>query len=336
MIFSRIKRFVGALQPCGQVLLYHRVAPTLSDPQLLAISPPCFAEQMAYIRRNAVPMALTDMVRAATEGTLPRRAVAVTFDDGYADNYRYAKPILESVGVPATVFSVSNAVSAQAEYWWDAIERAILGQKGSMTLQLNIAGETRTWVLSGDPGAFPEWSVLDSFDPTPRHTAYREIMPLVKPLAPDARAAVMASMQKQTGVDASPAEDRRPMTENELRSLVGNGLIDVGAHTVSHPQLSGLTMEEQSVQISASRRDLEAIVGREVTTFAYPYGTKVDYTTQTIDAVRHAGFALACSNFPGRLLNRRIDAFEVPRYLVRETPLSTFRAHFEARVHGAE
>jgi peptidoglycan/xylan/chitin deacetylase (PgdA/CDA1 family) len=234
------------------------------------------------------------------------------------------------------VFAVSNAVSAQAEYWWDAIERAILGQKASMTLQLNIAGETRTWVLSGDPGAFPEWSVLDSFDPTPRHTAYREIMPLVKPLAPDARAAVVASMQKQTGVDASPAEDRRPMTENELRSLVGSGLIDVGAHTVSHPQLSGLTIEEQSAQVLGSRRSLEAIVGRGIRTFAYPYGTKVDYTMQSIDAVRHAGFTLACSNFPGRLLNRQVDAFEVPRYLVRETPLSTFRANFEARMHGAE
>ena len=336
MIFSRIKKLVGALQPCGQVLLYHRVAPTLSDPQLLAVSPLCFAEQMAYISRNAVPMALTDMVRAATEGTLPRRAVAVTFDDGYADNYHYAKPILERTGVPATVFAVSSAVSAQAEYWWDAIERAILGQKGSLTLQLDIAGETRTWVLSGDPGAFPAWKVLDNFDPTPRHTAYREIMPLVKPLAPDARDAVVISMQKQTGVDASPVEDRRPMTENELRCLVDSGLIDVGAHTVSHPQLSGLTKEEQYAQVSRSRRDLEAIVGREVTTFAYPYGTKVDYTTQSIDAVKHAGFILACSNFPARLLNRQVDAFEVPRYLVRESPISTFRANLEARMRGAD
>ncbi|MCP9901170.1 polysaccharide deacetylase family protein [Cyanobium sp. Cruz CV13-4-11] len=336
MMFSRLKELVCSLKPCGQVLLYHRVAPTLSDPQLLAVSPLCFAEQMAYIRRNAVPMALTDMVRAANEGTLPRRAVAVTFDDGYADNYHYAKPVLESAGVPATVFAVSSAVSAQTEFWWDAIERALLGQNGSLTLRLDLAGESRTWALSGDPGAFQDWTVLDPFDPTPRHTAYREIMPLVKPLTPSERSTVLTSIQNQTGVDTGPTDDRRPMTERELRSLVENGLIDVGAHTVSHPQLSGLTMEEQSVQVSASRRDLETLLGRQVTTFAYPYGTKVDYTAKSVDLVRHAGFTLACSNFPGQVLNRRVDAFEVPRYLVRESPLSTFRANFEARMHGAK
>lgn len=336
MFFSRIKNLLGALKPCGQVLLYHRVSPTLSDPQLLAVSPLCFAEQMAYLSRNAVPMALTDMVKAAIEGTLPRRAVAVTFDDGYADNYHYAKPILEKAGVPATVFTVSSAVSAQTEFWWDAIERALLGQKGSLTLQLDLAGESRTWVLSGDPGAYPEWTVMDSFDPTPRHTAYRDIMPLVKPLTPGERSTVLTSIQNQTGVDAGPTKDRRPMTESELHSLVESGLIDVGAHTVSHPQLSGLSMEEQAAQISGSRGCLEAIVGREVTTFAYPYGTQVDYTTQTVDSVKHAGFTLACSNFPGCVLNRRVDVFEVPRYLVRESPLSTFRANFEARMRGAK
>jgi peptidoglycan/xylan/chitin deacetylase (PgdA/CDA1 family) len=318
MFFTSIKNLVGALKPCGQVLLYHRVSPTLSDPQLLAVSPLCFTEN------------------AAIEGTLPRRAVAVTFDDGYADNYHYAKPILEKAGVPATVFAVSSSVSAQTEFWWDAIERALLGHKGSLTLQLDLAGVSRTWVLSGDPGDFPDWTVLDPFDPTPRHTAYREIMPLVKPLTPSERSTVLTCIQNQTGVGTDPTDHRRPMTERELRSLVENGLIDVGAHTVSHPQLSGLTMEEQSVQISASRRDLETLLSRQVTTFAYPYGTKLDYTEQSVDLVRHAGFTLACSNFPGQVLNRRVDAFEVPRYLVRECPLSTFRADFEARMQGTK
>lgn len=335
-MFSRVAKFLGAYRSSGMVLLYHRVAPVASDPQLLVVSPVRFEEQMVFLRRNAVPMPLVDMVRAAEEGSLPRRAVAVTFDDGYADNYEYAKPILEGTGVPATVFVVSGAVTDRSEFWWDTLERALLLQNGSVTLQLEFAGERRNWVLTGDPSAFPEWNVLEPFDPTPWHTAYRELMPLIKMLDPDVRAEVIASVQAQTGAIAGVQEDRRPMTSSELRDLVDGGLIDVGAHTVSHPQLSMLTVDAQSDQVLRSRQVLEAMVGRPVKTFAYPYGTTADYTVQTVDVVRNAGFSLACSNFPGRLVNRRVDSFEVPRYLVRECSLPVFQASFEARIRGAE
>ncbi len=336
MIINRIKNFISSTRPNGQILLYHRVAPTLSDPQLLAVSPKCFEEQISFISKNAVPMALIDMVRAAFEGSLPKRAVAITFDDGYADNYYYAKPILEKYGVPATVFAVSSSISSQSEYWWDTIDRAILGQKGRVSLQLDIAGEIRDWTLSGDPFVFPSWTVLDNFDPTPRHTVYREIMSLVKPLSPEKQFSVVNTLQEQACIPACSPDNQRPMTVNELRGLVEGGLIDVGAHTVSHPQLSALSREQQFKQILDCRRALETLIDRDVIAFAYPYGTRADYTPYSVDAVRESGFTLACSNFPGMLVKRRLDAFQLPRYLVRQIPLSTFQSAFEARINGAQ
>jgi hypothetical protein len=81
------------------ILLYHRIAELSLDPYGLAVGPAEFRTQMAYLARVYRPMRLDDLVWAAREGSLPERAVAVTFDDGYLDNLEVASPILvESSG----------------------------------------------------------------------------------------------------------------------------------------------------------------------------------------------------------------------------------------------
>ncbi|MDE3052180.1 MAG: polysaccharide deacetylase family protein, partial [Nitrospirota bacterium] len=84
-----------------------------SDPQLLCVTPEHFKEHVEILRNNACPMALGEMVRALRDNTLPRRAVAVTFDDGYADNLLNGKPSLERYEVPATVYVISGFVDAR-------------------------------------------------------------------------------------------------------------------------------------------------------------------------------------------------------------------------------
>ena len=68
------------------ILMYHRVTELPNDPYLLAVTPKHFAEQLEVIRRYGVPMPLRQMVEALQNGKVPKRAVVVTFDDGYADN----------------------------------------------------------------------------------------------------------------------------------------------------------------------------------------------------------------------------------------------------------
>ena len=108
------------------ILLYHRVYDADFDPWLLSVSPKNFDDQMAHLRRHYALLSLPELRQTLAAGRVPRAAVAVTFDDGYGDNLRNAKPILERHRVPATVFVTSGYVGAQREFWWDELERVVL------------------------------------------------------------------------------------------------------------------------------------------------------------------------------------------------------------------
>jgi peptidoglycan/xylan/chitin deacetylase (PgdA/CDA1 family) len=105
------------------ILLYHRVARLESDPQQLAVDPERFDAQLTALRATCTPVALVDVPGLLRARRLPKRPVAVTFDDGYRDNLVTAKPLLERHGVPATVFVASGYVGSGREFWWDELER---------------------------------------------------------------------------------------------------------------------------------------------------------------------------------------------------------------------
>ena len=95
-----------------------------------------------------------------------------------------------------------------------------------------------------------------------------------------------------------------------------NDLIELGAHTVNHPYLSSLSTEEQRMEILKSKKTIEEQINKPVASFAYPYGTRQSYTSETVSLLKELKFANACSNFRGRI-GSRTDLFQLPRFLVR-------------------
>jgi peptidoglycan/xylan/chitin deacetylase (PgdA/CDA1 family) len=113
------------------------------------------------------------------------------------------------------------------------------------------------------------------------------------------------------------------MTVDELRLLSGSGCVTIGAHTVTHTRLSSLSPEAQREEIFSSKRELEEWLGREISTFSYPFGRRSDYTNESIALCRQAGFIRAAANFPGQA-HRWTDPYQIPRHLVRNWPVETF------------
>src|ERR1700694_4545037 len=128
--WTRLKRVVPKLRnlaaPGAVILLYHRVTELAVDPHRLAVSPAHFQEHLDVIRRVGVPCSLRDLTERMRHGRSIRRAVVVTFDDGYADNLENGVPLLERYDVPATVFAASGQVGRPREFAWDELSRSLL------------------------------------------------------------------------------------------------------------------------------------------------------------------------------------------------------------------
>lgn len=307
------------------VLIYHRVALLESDPQALAVRPEHFSAHMETLARDYVPVPLATLIDGLARRRIEDRTVAVTFDDGYADNLTAAAPILAAHGIPATVFVSSGFLDGTREFWWDELERLLLRPR-DLPARIEIAVDggrfvaeigSATWTRD-EWAAFDSWSVLDPSDPTPRHTAYRRLCAFVRPLSAAGREDALAQLRAAAGLaERTPRSSHAPLGTVQVTELDALGGVDIGAHTVNHTVLAALDDEAQRGEIRTSKDVLSKLCGRPVSTFSYPYGGPADYTPRTTALVREAGFVGACANHPG-VVKPWTDAFRIPRILVRD------------------
>lgn len=288
------------------VLLYHRVAELESDPQQLAVSPENFRAQMDYLKQR-YPLVRFEDDWSRVKGP----AVSVTFDDGYADNLLNALPILEEVGVPATFFVSTGYLDAGLEYWWDELERLLLKDLPLPEIfTIDDGGLKREW---------PTGSLAE------REKCYTELQPMMKTMTADQRNDWLRHLRRWAGTNEAGRRDCRSMTSEELLQLAKSNWVTIGVHTVTHSCLSALSEEQQREEILTSKSQLESLLERPVTTFAYPYGRKDDYNRTSIILCREAGFVRAAANFYG-LAYRWTDSMQIPRYLVRNWSVGDFDA----------
>lgn len=313
-----------------RILLYHRVEDLPSDPQRMCVGRNHFDEHLAVLRTRFRPVSLSAAVEAAQKGDLDRE-VAVTFDDGYADNFLNAKPLLETHGIPATVFVTTDYVDSKREFWWDELERILL-QPGDLPDVLHIHFDNDAIALDlGDDAHYDAvtwsahrgWTLRDAEDPTVRHSTYRALLQLLREQRDSSQQAILEQLRSAAKLPPEGRATHRTMTEVELRELAEGPLVELGAHTRTHPVLASLSMKEQWKEIAGSAHRLKELIGRRAAGFAYPYGWHGQYTRATVALVRSIGFARACSGFPPPLARSR-SRFELPRLVVHDCDGDTF------------
>jgi peptidoglycan/xylan/chitin deacetylase (PgdA/CDA1 family) len=316
------------LVPPALILMYHRVTELPNDPYLLAVTPKHFAQQMEVIQRYGVPMRLGRLVEALQDGKLPNWAVVVTFDDGYADNLHNAKPLLECNDIPATVFVTTGHLGHPCEFWWDELDRLLL-QPGTLPprLALNLNGRTWQWELgetatytTADYAHHRDWHIEQQDDPTPRQRLFRSLYQRLHASTEGDRQQLLGELRTWAGAEPIGRPTHRALSPDEVGHLAAGGLVEIGAHAVTHPRLAELSVGAQREEIRCSRAHLEEVLNRPVTSFAYPHGS---YTRETLAVVREAGFSSACSSDTA-VVRRDTDAFQLPRICVRDWDGETF------------
>ncbi len=272
------------------VLIYHRVLP-VPDPMLPAEpDAAAFARQMDLLAQNFVVLPLREGVTRLRSGTLPARSVCITFDDGYANNFTVALPILRKRALPATVF-VAPAYLDGGCMFNDLIFEAcraapeVLDLTGFGLGRLALAGTTE------------------------RLRAAQHIVDQWKYLPREERRQRAEHLAERVGV--APPTDLM-MTGDQVARMPREG-IEIGAHTMTHPILARTPEGEARDEILESRRRLEDITGASVLSFAYPNGKPGrDYAREHVNAVRDAGFELAVSTSWGAA-TAQTDPFQIPR-----------------------
>jgi peptidoglycan/xylan/chitin deacetylase (PgdA/CDA1 family) len=306
------------------ILIYHRVADLPSDWQLMSVTPQHFGEQLEVLRKNYYPMSLRRLQDALQQRKIPKGAVAITFDDGYADNLHNAKPLLEKYDIPATFYVTYGCLDQKREFWWDDLDRMLL-QPSSLppSLTLTVEGKEMSWRVAEElqaphgagKGHHTIQTSMEGSNFT-RKELYRALHTILRPMREEARNPLLAQVAQWSGSDGKSRQTHSSLTTAELQALGKGGLVEIGAHTVTHPVLSSLTLSEQRAEILGGKRGLEEKLNRLVLSFAYPYGGQTDYSNQTPDVVRDLGFVNACSNFPG-IVRKGVDSFQLPRVSTR-------------------
>ncbi|HZS11561.1 MAG TPA: polysaccharide deacetylase family protein [Nitrospirales bacterium] len=315
---GRLRRRIA---PGGLILMYHRVVTLPTDPWNLTVSPEHFAEHLDVVKRLARPTTLERLASRIARHQRPHKDIAITFDDGYADNLRYAKPALERADLPATVFVVSGHVGAEKEFWWDELERILL-QPGRLPARLDVTLPDGACIADlGDAALFTEddvvkhrdWQAYRTEEPTPRHALYRRLWSRLQSMTGPARETALATLRDWAGDEGQPRSTHRTMTRAEIAILAAGGLIEIGAHTATHAKLNTLPPAEQRDEIARGKRELEAVTGAPLHSFAYPHGL---YSDDTPRLVRESGFQSACTTWPSTVW-RRSDPFLLPRFMAQ-------------------
>jgi peptidoglycan/xylan/chitin deacetylase (PgdA/CDA1 family) len=271
------------------------------DPWSLCVTPANFGEQLDVLTRVADVVPLPEFSQRLKSARAKRPTVAITFDDGYRDNYTAALPLLQSFNAPATIFVTSGAIGRNEPFWWDLLTELIMTATLPAELELEIGGEKFVWLHSGlDVGA------------KDRNTLHGTLWTRLQAASDTDRAAALRELCRLTNFDPASVASACAMTHDELKRVQSAGIVELGAHTINHCPLPKRGAEDQRREISGSLEQCEALLGRAPTSFAYPYG---EFNAISRSIVADCGFARACTTSED-LAWEGADPLLLPRFAV--------------------
>lgn len=324
-----IKRYS---EPGGVVLMYHRVAEPVSDVWSLAVSPANFEAHLQVLKKSWHITTLRDLAASVTKGKVKKKSVAISFDDGYADNYMVAKPLLEKYELPATFF-ICTGPGKQAGFWWDELEMIIFSSQFLPSSISITIGDSCIGMTLGEEAELSEWqervnkswNACEDEPPALRCRLYLQLWEALKPLPFVLQQEAMERIRNWAGSTATTDGIYPRMTEEQLSELAMQPLFDVAAHTLSHAALASHGRSYQQQELMVNKEFLQAVTGEEVPLLSYPYG---NYNRETEQGALSAGFVAAFTTEEKRV-TKQSNPFRLGRFQVRNFSAGEFAGHIE-------
>jgi len=305
------------------VLTYHRVLPrdfgelSIVEPGMFVFED-TFESHLDMLNREFDVVDLADWItRAGAEEDLPKRACAITFDDGWHDNYEFAYPLLKRFSTPATIFLVAGMAGTSRQFWPERLARLVRASDDSSPYLRNQAGRWLTDLASREKVNFGTASPeqISAVIQEAKHWTDEEVHHYIDVIEESGYSPIYQ------GADI--------LNWRQLSEMLDSGLVSVGSHTLDHKRLGAeLDVEEVDRQVGGSYSLLEQSTGSAPKLFCYPNG---DVSQQAAERVR-TQYIGACTTTNG--WNRSdCDPYALRRITLHEGNSGTIRA-FKARISG--
>jgi peptidoglycan/xylan/chitin deacetylase (PgdA/CDA1 family) len=300
----RTKRWPGRFQ----VLNYHKISPE-QHPFFHALDPGIFESHLKLLTQSYRVFDLEELVERARLNDIPERAVAITFDDGYRDNYEYAFPLLRGYGLPATIFLSTGSIDNISVLWHERIFDAF-----------RFATVTSTSLRSWNGRR------LELRDQKDAVASLEQVLQRARQLSTKSRLELIQDLEQCLCPDLQRNSRILMLSWNEILEMQTAG-IRFGSHTVNHPILSRLPPQEAYKEISDSKRIIEARTRAPVYAFAYPNGLPEDYNETIKTLLKDSGYKCAVTTIEGYNTSSQ-DLFELRRVWPWDDNISRFRLQF--------
>ena len=291
------------------ILCYHRFSPQTESRKTSA---PLLAENLRYIKAHYTIVPLAELAARLKLGQSVRGLAAITIDDGYADAYEVAFPVLRQYQAPATLFVTTDFLSRKAWLWTDKL-RYIALHTSARELRFTLKGQTRCLPLNGQYSRLAASDQAnDQLKALPDEVKDREIERIA-----EAHEVVMPPL---------PPDEYRAITWAQAREMDAQG-VAIESHTVTHPILTQVDSQQLRFEMREARRQLAAELDRDVQLFCYPDGA---YNANVRAAAAEAGYACAVTTTHG------LNAADSDLLTLRRVHGETDHAHFVQATSGFE
>ncbi len=264
------------------VLVFHRiVSKIISDPLNIMLSEKKFIRQLDALAGKYPVISLSDAVRQAESGKVKAKCqVVLTFDDGYRDNYEVAFPVLRKKGVPATFFIASDYIDSSVPLWdFFLISMLFHNKIDDIHIGNNIVRKKA--VESRPSFVFRAFDEIKSLEPEKRH----QIIDLLR-------------IRAGSGGSVPTCAADRCMTWEDARKMSHAGM-EFGSHGTSHTSLARVTGKVAEKEIMASKDIIERNIQKRCDHFAFPFGSRRDYSDALVASVGKAGYKTCLLNVHG-------------------------------------
>jgi len=268
-----------------------------------------FELQIAYLAKHFRCVSLSTLLNEMADGRIQPYTVAITFDDGFLDNVTTAFPILQRYRIPATIFLTTNFVGNSQLLWPEQVSCALTITKKPF---LDFAG-TRHTIETNDQ----------------KSKTYRQLAHVFKNMPPADIPQQLNEMLNQAEVTIEQINSSawyghlRAMDWNDAKMLRESGLVEFGAHTITHGCLSALTNADAEHEIRESKHIIESHLG-PIDYFAYPYGEGY-YTDEHRSMCMRAGYKAVLTTLTQKSISPRTDCYALPRAGIgADTNMETF------------